>query len=739
MCLAAATLAFAQPPASRGPAPSAATRRATAARTPTPLNIDGVLDESVWQQATPMNDFIQSEPSEGQAATERTEVRILFDDKAIYVGVTCYDSDPEHLVTLDSRRDSALSGQDSFQMILDTYHDRQNGFIFGTTPLGLQYDAQVRNEGETIRSAPTSGGGGNTGGAGGGVNVNWDGSWDVKTHVGENGWTAEFMIPLRTLRYGTAPQTWGVNFSRTIERKRESVYWSPVLRIYSLARLSSAGELGGLSVPAPRDFKLMPYASGSSNRSFLSSSQRRYDRKSEFGVDAKIGVTSSTTLDLTYNTDFAQVEVDEQQINLTRFNLLFPEKRPFFLENRGLFAVGRPGEIDLFFSRKIGISDSGELLPIAGGARFTGKASGLNIGLLDMQTEETGNRSANNFSAARVSKDLPNRSNFGAIVVNRLATGDLAGNDNWNRTYGVDGRYGIGEATTVTGFAARTQTPGATGRQHAFSSAFDFRSRQFEAQTSFTEVGEDFDPQVGFLERTEGYRQVTGALRRHVRTPTLAKHGLREWEPHTSYESYWGFDGMQETALLHIDSRLDFENGYTLGSTALNIQWEGLRTPFEVYPGVIVPAGMYRSPYFLTMGNTDRRKWISASMSANIGGFLSGTQQSYTPQINIRQEGRLTSSVRWARNDIRLPQGNFKTNLVTTRVTYNFSTRVNASTLIQYNDRTKRWSTNLRFNWLRTAANGLYVVYNDTEGFNGLGPVNRSFIVKYVHLFDILH
>ena len=275
MCLATATFAAAQPPASRGAAPSAAARRATAVRTSTPLTIDGQLDEAAWQQAKPMTDFVQSEPSEGQPATERTEVRILFDDKAIYVGVMCYDSDPMRIVTSDSRRDSALSGQDSFQMILDTYHDRQNGFIFGTTPLGLQYDAQVRNEGETIRSAPTSGTGGNTGGAGGGVNVNWDGSWDVKTHVGENGWTAEFIIPLRTLRYGTAPQTWGVNFSRTIERKRESVYWSPVARIYSVSRLSSAGELGGLNVPAPRDLKLLPYVSGSTNRNFLSSSQKK--------------------------------------------------------------------------------------------------------------------------------------------------------------------------------------------------------------------------------------------------------------------------------------------------------------------------------------------------------------------------------------------------------------------------------------------------------------------------------
>jgi hypothetical protein len=478
--------------------------------------------------------------------------------------------------------------------------------------------------------------------------------------------------------------------------------------------------------------------SGSANRNFLSSTETDYDQIGDWGIDAKVGVTSSSTLDLTYNTDFAQVEVDEQQINLTRFNLLFPEKRPFFLENRGLFAVGRPGEIDLFFSRRIGISDNGTLLPIVGGARLTGKARGLNIGFMDMQTDDVGPLWGNNFAAARVSKDLGNRSSVGAIGVSRIGTGDKAGDDNWNRTWGVDGRFGIKEAVTINGFAARTETPGATEAEHAYSTGFDYRTRKWESQISYADVGDDFDPQVGFLERPDEYRQVQSALRRHVRTPWLAQHGLREWEPHASYESYWGFDGLQETATLHLDSRLDFENGYSLTSTALNVQVEGLREPFEVYPGVIVPAGTYTSPYFLTMGNTDRRKWISASMSANIGGFLSGTQVSLSPQVNIREEGRLTSSIRLTRNDIDLPEGAFVTNLWVGRLTYNFSTSVNASTLIQYNDRTRRWSTNLRFNWQRDAATGLYVVYNDTEAFNGVGPVNRAFIVKYSHLFDVL-
>jgi hypothetical protein len=711
-------------------------KRLSAQRTKVAPVIDGNLDEAVWNSAVPVTDFVQAEPAEGLPASEKTEVRLLYDDKMIYVGVICYDADPSRIVTTDSRRDSGLDAMDSFRMIFDTYHDRQNGFIFGTNVTGIEYDAQVRNEGESLRTGPPGGlGGGNAGGSGAGVNVNWDASWEVKTQVTDIGWIAEFAIPLRTLRYGPPPQVWGVNFARNIQHKREQVYWSPISRIYTLSRLSSAGELRDMSVPAPRDLKLMPYTSGSFNRNFAAGTDTVRD--GEWGIDGKLGVTSSMTLDLTYNTDFAQVEVDEQQINLTRFNLLFPEKRPFFLENRGLFAVGKSGEVDLFFSRRIGIADSGAFVPIQGGARLTGNANGVNVGLLNMQTDRVDDIPANNFSAVRVSKDLRNRSSVGAIFVNRTATGDNAGVDNWNRSYGFDGRLGIGEGLTFSGFAARTQTPGLNGRQHSYSSAFEYRRRAFNTSLSYTEVGEDFNPEVGFLERPDGYRQATAGYHQNVRTSGLTSRGVREWRPHVSYEGFWGFDGFLETATLHLDNAWDFENGYTI-SPALNVQYEGLREPFEVYPGVVVPAGSYRSPIAFGMVNTDRRKWISASMNWQVGGFLSGDQASFAPTLTLRHGGRFTSALRWTRNDIDLPQGSFVTNLGSLRLTYNITTLINAQTLIQYNDRTRRWSTNLRFNWQRTAATGLYVVYNDTEAFNGLGPVSRAFIVKYSHMFDIL-
>src|SRR5688572_13023967 len=409
--------------------------------------IDGRLDEGMWQSASPLGDFIQAEPFQGRLVSERTEVRILYDDQAIYVGVTLFDADLSQIVTTDSRRDPNLGEMDSFQMIFDTFQDKQNGFVFGTNAAGVQYDAQVRFQGNQQAS--------------------WDGSWDVATGMAEAAWIAEFRIPLRTLRYGPAPQTWGVNFFRNIQRTRERAYWAPIERVFNLGRLSSAGELRGLQLETPRNFKLLPYTVGSANRNFTPGDTT--DFAGDIGLDAKFGITPSLNLDATVNTDFAQVEVDTQQINLTRFNLRFPEKRPFFQENSELFTIGKGQELDLFFSRRIGLDENGELVPIIGGGRLTGKAGGLNVGALNMQTADVGERPGSNFSVFRVSKELRNRSSVGGMFVNRSATGDLATAGDWNRTWGADARFGVGEYFTLAGFAARTETPGRSGRDYAFN------------------------------------------------------------------------------------------------------------------------------------------------------------------------------------------------------------------------------------------------------------------------------
>ena len=710
--------AFAQPgQGGEARGASGTTRRAaTAIQVGEAPMIDGLLNEGAWLKAIPLDGFTQADPLEGEPASLGTEVRILYDNDAIYVGAILHDTDPSQIVTTDTRRDANLGDMDSFQIIFDTYRDQQNGFVFGTNALGVQYDAQVRDQGNASNT--------------------WDGSWEVKTNVTESGWTAEFRIPLRTLRYGPAPQTWGVNAYRNIQRTRERTYWSQLPREYNIGRLSSAGDLRGLQLQAPRNLKVLPYVTSSANRNYRP--RLSNDFNGDFGFDAKIGITPSLNLDATYNTDFAQVEVDNQQINLTRFNLRFPEKRPFFQENSGLFRIGQGNEVDLFFSRKIGLDENGGLVPIRGGGRLTGKVNGFNVGVLNMQTDDTFSTASNNFAVVRASRELRNRSGVGVMFINRSGSSDTSRDSNWNRTFGTDARLGVGEHMTVAGYAARTQTPGRLGNDYAFNTNMQWDDGRRDAQMEWGGTGENFNPEVGFLETPGGYRRYRVSYGEVWRQDGITSKGFRELNPHMNYTRFNYLDGSLLTADMHVDNHWDWENGQFV-TVALNGTWDGLREPFQIYPGIVVPPGEHGGPRATIRYNSDRRKWWYGRLQWDLGTFMTGRQSSPTVQMIFREGGKFTLDTTWNYREIDLPQGAFHTNLANMRVTYNFSPSVFVQSLVQYNDRTDRWSTNLRFHWLETAGTGLFVVYNNTEGLNGFGPVNRTFIVKYVRQFDLLN
>ncbi len=717
--------------------PSAGARVAEAAPVEEAPIIDGKVDDDIWRRAKVITDFIQAERYEGEPATERTEVRILYDDRNVYVGVICYDSEPPEIIVTDARRDSNLDDTDSFRIIFDTYHDKQNGFIFGTNPVGIEYDAQVTNEGQGGGGGgPPGGGSRSQGGAASGFNLNWDTSFTVATDLGEYGWSAEFAIPLRTLRYeAEKPQTWGLNFQRNVRRKREVVYWSPVSRIFNLNRVSSAGVLEGLELSTPRNFKVTPYALGRADRDFAIQDSVKTD--GEWGVDAKFGVTPALNLDLTYNTDFAQVEVDDQQVNLTRFNLFFPEKRSFFLENAGNFQMGQSRAVELFFSRRIGIGPEGQIVPILAGARLSGKVKHFDVGILNMQTEELfGVALPNNYTVATLIRELPNRSRIGALFVNRTATGDLASDDDWNRTFGFDGKLGVGEAFTLTGFAARTKTPDRTGSDHALNVRAQYETPRKNFSLGYAEVGENFNPEVGFLRR-DNYRSLDAGWRVHLR-PNI--EWLRELRPHMSYRGFWDFAGFKETERLHIDSHVDFESG-AFFSPAFNRTVEGLRESFEISDEVIVQPGTYQNWEMAWRWNTNRAAPLSYSGGLDYGGFLSGEKTTIDTTVNYRSGSTIITSFTWSYNDVELLEGSFITNLGQFRISYNFTPLIYLQAFVQYNDDIDAWSSNIRFSWLNTAGTGLFVVYNDSQGLGNelIGPQNRSFIVKYNYQFDVLH
>lgn len=724
---------------SASPYDATATPSVEALRVETGPIMDGeVLNDEAYSEAFPIRSFWQTTPDAGSPVSERTEVRIVYTDRALFIGVMCYDGDPSGIIVSDSRRDAPLDETDSFQFILDTYLDGQNGFVFGTNPAGIEFDAQVTKEGQGGFGARQQAG------SGGGFNINWDGSWGVRTQISDQGWSAEFRIPFRTLRFpGSDDQIWGINFQRNIRRRNEEAYWTRLPRQWDLNRVSRAGRLHGLEVPQPRNLQATPYVLGQTARDF-SLEDGRSDQTGEFGLDLKYSLTPSLTLDATYNTDFAQVEVDEQQINLDRFNLFFPEKRPFFLENAGLFSVGvsefSGQEVELFFSRRIGIGPQGEPVPILGGTRLSGQVAGLNVGLLNMQTRSVENAaSGTNFSVARVRKDLPNRSSLGFMVTNRLhgnASG-LESPEYDNQAVAIDGRLGLGQYTQVSGFFARTFSPHLEGQEYAYNLNVSYLSDRWRLNSTLTQVADNFNPGIGFLRRNSEYRKLTGLVLYAWRPDNSL--GLLELRPHISYQGYWDFDGFQETGRWHIDNHWEWESGFEI-HTGINLTREGVHKSFVISEGVVVEPGTYdhREAQLVLITNQGRK--ISFSTRSILGGSFGGSRENIQATLRIRANEALTAEGTLSHNNVRLPNGRFTANLIRARVSYSFTPRLYLQSLIQYNDIADIWSVNVRLGWLQAANSGLFIVFNELSDIDGLFTDTQARIItlKYSRLFNVL-
>ena len=689
--------------------------------------LDGeVLDDPAWQGVSPASGFWQVQPNEGQAATQKTEVYIGFLDDALYIGLVAYDDNPAGIIVTDGRRDRSLDDTDSFRVIIDGMLDRQNGLIFGTNPVGMEYDAQVVKEG-------ASGAFGSSG-----FNLNWDASWSVKAQISEIGWSAEMRIPFKSLRYGKGEnQVWGINFQRNIRRNNEIAYWAPLSRQRNLNRVSEAGTITGITPPRTRNLKVTPYALA---RWRQGGELDGNENDTEFGFDAKYSITPSLTLDLTYNTDFAQVEADDQQVNLDRFNLFFPEKRPFFLENAGQFTVGNSGEAQLFFSRRIGISADGEVIPIDAGARVSGKiGQSTNVGFLYMSSEAVEDVApGNKFTVARVNQELGKRSSIGAIYVERSGDGSylVVEPDDKNRTYGLDGRLAIGEYTLINAWASITDTAGLDGDDHAYSLKGNYDSAQWSHGIEYTEVGENFNPEVGFLSRSD-YRKFSISSLKRIRPEDL--WGLMEIRPHYSYRGYWDFDGFQETGFLHLDVHWEWKNGYEF-HTGYNIFKDGIKDAFEIIDDVWVQPGTYEHSEVALYFTSDQSAPLSFGVRTTVGGKFGGDRVIISPFLNYRIGDKFSSSLSVNYNDFDLPVdgGDFSVMLARLRLSYSFTPKILLQVLMQYNDQDDALGTNLRFSWLRTANTGLYLVYNEyDERGTGALPKGREVILKYSYMFDV--
>ncbi len=696
-----------------------------AVRTTGTIVIDGVFDEPVWAQAAPAAGFVQAEPAEGQPATEDTEVRVAFDADNLYIAVHCKDTDPSAIVVNDIHKDFTSRDQDLFEVLLDTFADRRNGFVFVTNAEGAKSDTQIANEGRD-------------------VNPNWDAVWWVHARRTSDGWAAEFRIPFKTLRYQPGEgRSWGINFGRRVRRKNEVSYWSPISRAFTIYRASVDGNLVGLpALTTGRNLRIKPFLVGGVVRG---DGERRFDGDFSAGVDVKAGLTPSLTLDLTVNPDFAQAEADEQQVNLTQFSLFFPEKREFFLENSGIFYFGdiprnqrqasrfRPPEEDLllFFSRRIGLNSSGEQEPLYGGARLTGRAGRFGLGAMTMQSKPLEGERGSNYTVARVRRDLFASSDIGAILLSRDTAGSAG---DFNRVAGVDANFRFFRSLSLNGFAARSDTPGVTGNQDAAKAGIGWEDSRKRLQTSIMKIGDGFRDDIGFVRRIGVTRQFYDAAW-FLQRDSWRAHGIRQFEPHGRAFLYRNPAGELVTKNVHVGAQITWNNGAFV-EYAYEPRQEAIARPFTIYPGVDIPIGSYAWNQHLLVVESDHSKALSGSVRATLGDFWSGTQQTAQVSVLYRPNHRLVFDLGLQRSDIdlSLPQASFTTTLASLRSGYSFSRSMFLDALVQYRTDVEQFSANVRFNLIHRPLSDFFVVYNESQFTEGELTAGRGIIVKYTQM-----
>ncbi len=721
-------------------------REVLAARATNALKLDGVLDEETWKRAESATDFIQSEPQEGQAATEATEVRILFDDDNLFVGAILRDREPAGIRINDIKKDFREDEQDDFEVLLDTFGDRRNGYVFITNAMGAKHDRQVALEGREI-------------------NQSWDAAWDVRTHRTVDGWTVEMRIPFRALRFANdTVHTWGINFSRHIRRRNEVDFWSPVPRAYNLNRVSLAGSLAGLTTgQAGRDLRVKPYVATSTVRETgtVAAPNPAFTRSADVGADLRVAVTSGLTGDVTANPDFGQVEADVQQVNLTQFSQFFPEKRDFFLENSGVFYVGdaarnnrvnptpTPDEDNLlFFTRRIGLTGDGRQVPILGGVRLTGKLTeSSRLGFLSIQERAEGSNPAVNSTAFRFRQNLGRvGTDLGVFFFQTLNTsgsdtssdvrlrGDYA-----NRVFGVDNNIRVTRNVDLNSYVVRTRTPGITGGDYAWRSTISKEGNFFHFKGGAMQLGAGFQNDLGYYRRT-GMRKYLLETGLRPRSPWLHAHGVREFHPHVGWDYQQDLDGNLLGKKLHSGWSAFFNNGgvieYSINPTA-----NRLAAPFSPNARMAAPIGpgLYQWREHQIYVTSDQSRMFATDTRYIWGGFYTGSQRTVNGTVQFRPSFRFVASFGLQRTaaSLRAPSLNFVNDLSTYRLNYSFTTNMFIDALSQYDRTSKKFNANVRFNIIHHPLSDLFIVHNDQRFLTSENMVpGRSLVVKLTQMLS---
>ena len=692
-----------------------------AVRASRPPVIDGLIDEPEWSLADSATEFVQQLPVTGALTRYRTVVRVLYDADHIYVSSINYDPHPGLAITAGLQRDFVSSNSDAFAVALDTYKDRRNSFLFVINPKGAVRDEQTFNDSRTIVDA-------------------WEGVIDVKTRVvrttaGDSAWTVEMAIPLRTLRFdGSHPtQDWGLNFLRRVRRVNETSYWAPLERQYRVHRMSKAGTLTGLEgLRQGRNLQIKPYtvASNSNGAQVLASAR---GSKADAGADLKYGVTPALTLDLTYNTDFSQVEVDQEQVNLTRFSLFFPERREFFIENAGAFTFGdvqersyRMGaslsDFTLFNSRRIGIDREGRPVPIIGGGRLSGRIGGLEVGLLDMQTRNAGATPGEQFAVGRA------RRNFGNSDVGVLAS-SRSGNGAYNRSYGFDANLRPIPNLIANMYVAASDATGDSSDGNAARTSLAYRGRLWNSSAMWKRVSERFDPGLGFVRR-RGMQQVYATTGVHAR-PVLPL--TQEVNPYVEVNYITDLSNRLATRSLEAGVNLHFRPEGEF-SVEVRDEFDRLDAPFTVFPGQVIPAGSYSWNDASVRYQSGDGRTVSANVGASAGGFYDGTRRSATAALVWRARYDLSVEGSMQRNDVRRNAGDFTADLASLRVRYAWSTQLFGSAYTQYNTQTRAFVTNARVSLRYRPLSDVYLVYTERQDTRTGVRNERVLALKATHM-----
>jgi len=689
--------------------------RAEAYRTSMKMEIDGVLDEADWQKANPITDFVQVEPNEGEPITQPMEIRILYDDKNIYFGYTCYDSDISNAVINEMRRDAhGLYDNDHAFLLLDPYNDRRSAVFFRFNAIGGVEDAAVSNCGDTR-------------------NDSWDAVWESKGKINQDNWVVEIAIPFSQLRFRKSDaMTWGMNVGRNIAGTRETAIWSPVPKSYGgMAKYRTAyfGDLVGLNGISPsRNLELLPYVSGGVSRV-----DRENDEVYDTGLDIKYGVTTNLTVDATLNTDFAQVEADEEQVNLTRFSLFFPEKRPFFMEGASLFDFGvprssfrSPPPLLLFYSRRIGLAED-RVVPIIAGAKITGKvtsrAGSYGVGLLNVFTDAFQDLDVDeeadevpvdepytNYTVLRLTRDVFSGSSIGIMAVNKQDA------DSYNRATGLDFAFRPVKSVDIRGLWAYTFEEDApdeedayTGNSNAFYFGGNWRNDHFQAGSSYTDIGEGFNPEAGFVLR-EAIRHFRAGAE-YGAWPK--KFGIRNFEFGTEFDVFLNRDNDLTTRAVSFGGHIEPEMGGFLGLDVQHTK-DTLEEPFEIREGVFIPIGEYDFAMLRTFLGTDGNKKVSGRIFGGVGEFFNGKRRGFDLSVRVKPNARLNFEAMFDFNRIILPEDTFNASIFGGRASYSFSTKLFAKLFAQWNGEADLFSTNLLINYIYRPGSDFYLVVNQS-------------------------